>query len=216
MRRSLRLHQKIQGAGYLLIGLMCNKFVLEAIFSTDGSISSLSVNIALVLLQVSLLSAGFLILTRRDRYLPRIGLGMLLLFVAQFWIRVGMEMPFPERWMFEALPKPPTVFEAGFDYQDQISRYEARFAELKTMLPASGTVGYVTSERLLPEHAKFHWALTTYALVPVQVEFSSSQAYIVGNFPDLTKDQALPTIENTTLVKNFGNGIVLFARNCTR
>jgi hypothetical protein len=202
----------IQGSGYCVIGLLCNKFVLEAMFSTDGRIASLAVNLGIIVLQAALIGTGLLILAGRERYLPFIGVGLLLLFVAQFWVRVLLEIPFPERRMFAALPKPPTLFEAGFAYQDQISRYEARFAGLKTILPASGTVGYVTSEQLPPEEAKFHWGLTTYALVPVQVAWTANHTLIVGNFPDLPDDAAAPTIEGASLVKNFGNGVMLFVR----
>jgi hypothetical protein len=205
------LHQ-LQGISCLVTGLLCNKFVLEAIFSTDGNISSLSVNIALIVLQISLICAGLLFLTRQYRYLAMIGISLLLLFFLQFWVRLCLEIPFPEKWMFETLPKPPSLFEAGLNYQDQISRYEARFADLKAMLPASGTVGYITSEHLPPEHAKFHWGLTTYVLAPFRVIKSTESEVIIGNFPDFELTDSRDTIAHLTLVKDFGNGVLLLNR----
>ncbi|PID60036.1 hypothetical protein CSB45_00670 [candidate division KSB3 bacterium] len=200
---------KLTGNFCLLLGILCNKFVLEAVFSSDGKIDALSVNIGLILLQFSLISAG--ILYRKEAYaaLTKVGFAMLLLFISQFWVRVFLELPFPEKRMFKALPQPITLFEAGTGYQDQISLYEDRFDELKALLPSAGRVGYVTSQHLSHEEAKFHYGLTTYTLAPLHVEHTTSHDYVIGNFPDFNRNSLIPEFEHLRLLKDFKNGVVL-------
>lgn len=203
-------YSRLAGIFCLLAGIAGNKFVLEMLIAGDGKISDLSVNLAILLLQGFFLTAGVFYLKRAYTQLSRLGIVFLLLFASQFWIRVLLEVPFPEQRMFNALPEVPSLFESGLNYQDQISRYEARFAELKTILPSTGSVGYVTSEHLSLEEAKFHYGLTTYTLAPLHVEHTLYHLYVIGNFPELEKEASLPMFENLTLLKNFGNGVMLF------
>ncbi len=202
---------RLAGIFCISAGLFCNKFVLEALFSGDGNISAVSVNIALVALQLCLILAGILYFTQAYRALSRLGIGLLLLFVAQFWGRVFLDIPHSENRMFSALPTPPSVFEAGLAYQDQISRYEARFNEIKTMLPSSGSVGYVTSAHLPPSEAKFHDGLVTYTLAPLLVERTTAHPFVIGNFPNSNQETRHPSFEGMNIIKDFGNGVVLFS-----
>lgn len=160
-------HSSLIGIFCLFIGIVGNKFVLEMLVAGDGKISDISVNLAILILQGFFLTAGILYFKRAYKQLSRLGILFLLLFVSQFWIRILLEVPFPEKRMFKTLPEVPSLFETGLKYQDQISRYEARFDELKALLPATGNIGYVTSEYLAPDEAKFHYGLTTYALAPL-------------------------------------------------
>ncbi|MBD3305463.1 hypothetical protein GF339_03705 [candidate division KSB3 bacterium] len=203
----------IVGVGCILSGLVCNKFVIEALFSRDGDISTLSVNIALLLFQGFLIGTGILYLKQAYGLLSRLGIGFLLLVTLQFWIRIGLEVPFPEHRMLATLPKPPTLFEAGWDYRDQVSRYEARFEAITAYLPSTGSIGYVTSEHFSPEEAKFHYGLTTYALVPLYVARSTRYEFLIGNFPD--QETPVPDIEGFRLIQDAGNGIAWFQRTAS-
>lgn len=149
-------HSRLAGIFCLFVGIVGNKFVLEMLVAGDGNISDLSVNLAILILQGFFLTAGILYFKRAYKQLARLGILFLLLFVSQFWLRILLGIPFPEKRMFATLPRVPSLFESGLNYQDQISRYEARFAELKTILPLTGRVGYVTSEHLSPEEDDFH------------------------------------------------------------
>jgi len=198
------------------MGLACNKFVIETMLSGDGKISALPVNIAIIVLQISFISAGVLYLKQSYRMLTTLGVGLLILFVLQFWVRVFMEVPFPEKRMFKSLPFPPTLFESGVYYRDQISRYEARFIGIKDMLPAQGVVGYITSKHLPAQEAKFHHGLTGYALSPLKVDRSTRHELIVGNFPDLRSATPISAIDGFVLIRDFGNGVALFRRNSVK
>jgi hypothetical protein len=193
-------------------GVVCNKFVLEALFAGDGKISALPVQIGILGLQGALICAGVLYLKQWFPRLAQIGVGVVLLFALQFWVRVALEIPFPEKRMFTALPFPPSFFQAGLDYQDQISRYEARFGEIKKMLPAQGVVGYLTFPNLSWEDAKLDYGLTGYALSPLHVDWSPEHEWIVGNFPNFDQPAPIPNIEGFILIRDFGNGVALFRR----
>jgi hypothetical protein len=203
---------KIAGALCIIGGLLCNKFVIEALFTSDGDISALPVNIAIVVLQIFLIAAGVLYIKHAYKVLTGIGVSFILLVALQFWIRGVLEIPFPEKRMFQALPFPPSLFKAGGEYRDQISRYEARFEGIREMLPSHGEIGYITSKHLPAEQAKFHWGLTTYALSPLNVKRSRQYEFVVGNFPDFHSVPPVYELENFVARKDFGNGILLFQR----
>jgi hypothetical protein len=205
------LHSRLTGIFCLLLGIGGNKFILEALLAGDGKISDLAVNLAILILQGFFLIAGIFYLKRAYKQLARLGIAFLLLVALQFWIRMLLEVPFPEKRMFATLPKVSSLFETGLNYQDQISRYEARFDELKTLLPSTGSVGYVTSEHLPSGEAKLHYGLTTYTLSPLHIERTASHTFIIGNFPNIEAGD-IPLFENLILVKNFGNGVMLFTR----
>jgi len=204
---------QITGIICIILGIICNRFVLESIFAGDGQISSLAVNIGIIIVQIFLVGAGILYIKQAYHILSQIGIAFLLLFALQFWVRVLLEVPFPEKRMFQALPKPPSFFDAGLQYRDQISLYEDRFTEVKDMLPAGGVVGYIASGIFSKEESKFYLELTRYTLSPLKLERRTQQEFIVGNFLDFDqKDFTMPDIEGATLAKDFGNGVVLFER----
>lgn len=200
---------KILGVLCLVAGIVCNKFVIEALVSGDGKISALSVNIAIAGLQIAFISAGILYLKQWYTLLPNIGVGLLFLFVLQFWVRVFLEVPVPQERMFKSLPFPPSLFESGFNYRDQISRYEQRFGGIKPLLPPHGVVGYVTSQALPWEEAKMHYGLTGYVLSPRKIDWSTHHELVVGNFPDFENVPPIREIDGFVLVKDFGNGVIL-------
>jgi len=89
---------------------------------------------------------------------------------------------------------------------------DLRFAELRKNLPARGVVGYWGDSALTPPAVGAYY-LTQYALAPLVVERSLKHPLVVGNFPD---SAAPPVPANLRLVKDFGDGVFLFAAEDAR
>lgn len=89
------------------------------------------------------------------------------------------------------------------DIQD---RSDKRFAALKTELPSRGLVGYIgePGDSALPDYY-----LAQYALAPLVVDRGAQHSFVIGNFPH---SQTTPVIAGLTLSKDFGNGVLLFAK----
>lgn len=106
---------------------------------------------------------------------------------------------------------------------DEITVYENRFKELRRMLPQNAVVGYVTDEELSDEDGYIispddiyeskavwqHYILTQYSLAPVIVANTTENQLVVGNFKD---PYIRPSISKMLLLKDFGNGVILFKR----
>lgn len=80
---------------------------------------------------------------------------------------------------------------------------DQRFALLKPALPQQGIVGYVGDST-----SPADYYLAQYALAPLIVDHSSNHPLVVGNFSN--SPPAVPP-DHLQLVKNFGNGVLLFA-----
>jgi hypothetical protein len=76
------------------------------------------------------------------------------------------------------------------------------------MLPPRGVVGYYGDSSISPDSTAAYY-LTQYALAPLVVDQSLRHRWVVGNFPDASLPIALPG--ELKLVKDFGNGVLLFA-----
>jgi hypothetical protein len=83
-------------------------------------------------------------------------------------------------------------------------RSDERFAALKSALPRTGVVGYIGAPGAM---AVGDYYLAQYALAPLVVDRSTDHALVVGNFPG--SSISLP--EGLEPVRNFGNGVYLFA-----
>jgi hypothetical protein len=96
---------------------------------------------------------------------------------------------------------------------DEITEYEARFKQLKQVLPPHARVGYVTDARRQDGESRsrpfMRYLLTQYALLPVIVLRDSHQPLIVGNFYSANGIDA-ETTRGLTLIRDFGNGVMLF------
>lgn len=93
---------------------------------------------------------------------------------------------------------------------DPATGADQRFAALKAALPPQGVVGYV-GESGSPAVADYY--LAQYALTPLVVDHSSNHPLVVGNFP---LSSPIPPSGNLQLVKDFGNGVLLFANKDTQ
>ena len=90
--------------------------------------------------------------------------------------------------------------------RDDIStRSDERFAALKAHLPVSGVIGYIGEAN---DSATPDYYLTQYALAPLVVDLSPNHEIVVGNFPS-TPPSKIP--QNLRLMKDFGNGVMLFS-----
>ncbi len=78
------------------------------------------------------------------------------------------------------------------------------------MLPESGVVGYVGESGPAADGSYY---LAQYALAPLVVDRSANHALVVGNFA--TSQVSQSPAENLRLLKDFGNGVLLFAAKGT-
>ncbi len=88
---------------------------------------------------------------------------------------------------------------------DIAKRSDQRFAAVKAELPQQGVVGYV-GESGDPSIADYY--LAQYALAPVVLDRSQKYPLVVGNFPNSAPAHLPPGLQ---LVRDFGNGVLLFA-----
>jgi hypothetical protein len=103
---------------------------------------------------------------------------------------------------------------------DEISAYEHRFEEVRSVLPPRGVVGYLghpdptgATPRAADAAALLHfrrYLLAQYSLAPVLLIKSTEPEFVVGNF-DVSAPR--PTPAGLRLVRDFGDGLVLFRRS---
>lgn len=92
---------------------------------------------------------------------------------------------------------------------DAMTLYERRFEELRKSLPAHGTIGYISDEA--GDDGTWDYYRTQYALAPLVVERTAEREFVVGNFRD-GDDGKIRANYDLILLKNFGNGVMLFAK----
>jgi hypothetical protein len=102
-------------------------------------------------------------------------------------------------------------FPRRHDNLDSITSYENRFTELRRILPSRGVVGYATelpSDKILSDAgASAEYYITQYSLAPIILDNTKDHSLVVGNFhgPSITEP-------GLALVRDFGNGVMLFGR----
>lgn len=115
---------------------------------------------------------------------------------------------------FNLLFSKSTALKPNLLGRDRITLQESRYEQLKKALPRHGIVGYISNLkaddiRFDPGFGEYYF--TQYALAPLVVVRSSEQSLVIGNF--LGRGSARPAaLTNMVLVKDFGNGIMLFRR----
>jgi hypothetical protein len=93
-----------------------------------------------------------------------------------------------------------------------VQSYEDRYAALRASLKPGEEVGYVTDLRADTVEAYTELRLMQYAVAPAFITNNLTPKLIVGNF-HTTGGMATATRENgLTLLKNFGQGVVLFRK----
>jgi hypothetical protein len=106
-------------------------------------------------------------------------------------VRIVREAPFPGQ-----LTDPVEIAK----------RSDERFAALRAALPATGVVGYIGGSG---GPAVGHYYLAQYALAPLVLDDSPNHSLVIGNFPPYLPARA-PS-EKRELIKDFGDGVFLFA-----
>jgi hypothetical protein len=107
--------------------------------------------------------------------------------------------------------------------QDPVTIHEARIAQIKGSLPASGEVGYVTTvenaqifayERAMKNVEYLaQYALTQYTLTPLLVRNSPELPLVVGNFLDGPPAPGFLEKHGLVPIKDFGDGLILYRRD---
>lgn len=115
---------------------------------------------------------------------------------------------------FNLLLHKSTNFNPNLWGRDRITVSESRYEQIKKALPPHGTVGYISN--LKADDIRFdpgfgEYYLAQYALAPLVVIYSSDQPLVIGNFRGSTPVSSA-AVPNMVLVKDFGNGIMLFRR----
>jgi hypothetical protein len=99
---------------------------------------------------------------------------------------------------------------------DIAQRSDQRFAAIKASLPGHGVIGYIGE----PGATMGDYYSAQYALAPLVVDHSPNHPIVVGNFPSSpsasSSSSSLPGSENLQLVKDYGDGVLLFANRGTQ
>jgi hypothetical protein len=98
--------------------------------------------------------------------------------------------------------------------KDKATIYEKRLGALRRELPAHEVMGYISDEEgsMSAEDANERYALTQYVLSPAVIEYTTDHRYIVGNFSRSLVDDGLLKRYPLTIVKDFGDGVILLKK----
>ncbi len=88
---------------------------------------------------------------------------------------------------------------------------EERLSELKDILPPRGVVGYISNVESWG-YWEARCVLTQYVLAPVVVERGAERELVIGNFDNPPELVDILREYHLTLVRDFGNGIMLFKK----
>ena len=105
---------------------------------------------------------------------------------------------------------------------DPVTIHEARINQLKTLLPLSGAIGYITTvenDRIFAKERAFQnveylaqYALTQYTLAPLIVRNSPDLPLVIGNFLDGSPAPGFVEAHDLIPLRDFGEGLVLYQR----
>ncbi|EKE02571.1 MAG: hypothetical protein ACD_20C00358G0008 [uncultured bacterium] len=97
------------------------------------------------------------------------------------------------------------------DYPDknEFSKYEQQFSAVKKALPPYGSIGYITDDKIRAFNKDSDYFIAQYLLAPLIVLNSADQEYVISKFYYPIKPEIYKKYK---LVKDFGDGIILFKR----
>lgn len=107
----------------------------------------------------------------------------------------------------------PEFFKAhvsGHVPPSKITLFGRRFAELRRALPPHGVVGYASDAD--EGEAVWEFYETQYFLAPALLEKSDERDLVVGNFHHTTVDADWLSNRNLVLLRDYGDGVMLFRR----
>jgi hypothetical protein len=89
---------------------------------------------------------------------------------------------------------------------------EHRFAELRTLLPPRGVIGYLSDTNGSQASVRRYY-VTQYSLVPLVVAPDANYELVVANFSSASAIAGLANAHGLTVEKDFGNGVALLRRH---
>lgn len=104
---------------------------------------------------------------------------------------------------FRLIHRAPSPFHIRVD--DIAEKAEHRFASLRAQLPTRGVIGYIGESG---NAGTEDYYLAQYALAPLVVERSQNHPLVVVS---ISTSPPKPDTKGLELVKNFGNGVLLFS-----
>ncbi len=87
---------------------------------------------------------------------------------------------------------------------------ERRWSPVKGLLPSDAVVGYISDAK--GETLGREYNLAQNVLAPLIVVFGADQKYVIGSFHGAVPDANSPAVRSLTLMKDFGNGVLVFKR----
>ena len=95
---------------------------------------------------------------------------------------------------------------------DQITIYEKKFIGLKEFLGNHLVVGYVSDYDDNSDEDGIAYTMTQYVLAPIILVRGIKRNFIIGNFHSVKPNIKAYEKENLSLIRDFGNGVILFER----
>jgi hypothetical protein len=93
-----------------------------------------------------------------------------------------------------------------------IAYNELRMETVKSSLPRSGVIGYVTDLDITRDEGGGAWFSAGYSLVPLRLSPAPGPEIVLGNFGNPANAPAIAQREGLTMVRDFGRGLFLFQR----
>jgi len=110
----------------------------------------------------------------------------------------------------------------GIPETDPVTIHEARIAQLRPLLPASGEIGYITTvenDRIFGFEKSFtnveflaQYVLTQYTLAPRIVRNSPDLPLVVGNFIDGPPAPGFLEKHGLVPLRDLGDGLILYRK----
>ena len=109
-----------------------------------------------------------------------------------------------QNWFVEPEPVPRP------EHEEEL--VEPAIEKIKDILPEKGTVGYFTNREYNETDGAMYFVLTQYALSPLIIHRGTKPQIIIADVNDSFNTKDFNNKYNCRLLKNFGNGILVFRK----
>lgn len=157
-----------------------------------------------VVAQCFLFGIGSVVYVRRpDIPLSRRSIGVLFLMI--FALQSVARLFLPQVGYLDS------ILKSGYQRNDPVTEYEARFDCIREGLPRNGVVGYTTSKRVRDDGRAFiyHYQVTQYTIAPLVLEDSIQKELVIGNLLDSLSLRGRLDDDGLVLIKDCGSGVAL-------
>ena len=96
--------------------------------------------------------------------------------------------------------------------ENKVTHHVRRFEKIKDKLPGQGILGYFTNREYSIDDDAMFFYLTQYALSPLIIVRSTKSKLIIADVSDSFNSIEFSIKYNCYLLKNFGDGILLFRK----